>query len=104
MSDIINIHYPADIKNDAERSTFKLELLKGKPETLFADLFKNGEISNLIFYTDRPESWHRAIVNHHPSVAKKGNKEYWQLKIRDPEDSDSIMTTVNVYRSGKIMA
>lgn len=103
MSDLINIHYPLEIKNDTERSTFKLELLKGQPETLFADLFKNGEISNLIFYTERPEIWHRAIVNLHPSGERKGNKEYWQLKIPDPEDSDSTMTTVNVYKSGKVM-
>ena len=25
------------------------------------------------------------------------------MKIRDPDDFDSIMTTVNVYKSGKVM-
>ena len=65
MSDIIHILLP-NIKNDTRRSTFNQNLLKGQPKTLFADLLKSGGISNLIFYTERPEAWHRAIIDHHP--------------------------------------
>ena len=71
MTDIIHIHYPPNIKNDTGRSTFKQELLKGQTETLFAYLFKSGEISHFIFYTERRVAWHKAIIDHHPSVAKK---------------------------------
>lgn len=49
MNDIINIHYPPDIKNGTGRSTFKQELQKP-----FLLIFL--EISNLIFYTERLET------------------------------------------------
>ena len=74
MSDIIKIYDPPDIRNDTGRSTFKQELLKGQPETVFTDVFKSGEICNFILYTDRPETWHRAIIDPHPSVAKNITK------------------------------
>jgi hypothetical protein len=42
-----SILYPPEAKNDTTRKAFKQKLLKGRPETLFSDLYKNGDVSNL---------------------------------------------------------
>jgi hypothetical protein len=36
------------------------------PETLFADCYKNGNVSNLISNTDHPWAWHTVITAHYP--------------------------------------
>ena len=58
-------------------------------ETLFADNYKNGNISNLIFHTNHPLAGHRAKLPHYPFVKRGGVNEGWKLRILDNEDSDS---------------
>lgn len=97
------IHYPSELKNEPQRREFKQKLLEEKPETLFADLYKNGEVSNLIFYSAHPDTWHSAIILHHPSAERKGICNGWKLQLKDTDDPDTVMTTINIYKSGKIM-
>lgn len=97
------IHYPSEVKNESQRKDFKQKLLEGKPETLFADLYKNGDVSNIIFYTGHPSAWHRAIVLHHPSAERKGICNGWKLQLKESEDPDTVITTINIYKTGKIM-
>ncbi|KAL7389006.1 hypothetical protein ABVT39_024717 [Epinephelus coioides] len=77
--------------------------MEEKPETLFADLYKNGEVSNLIFYSGHPSAWHSAIILHHPSAERKGICNGWKLQIKESDDPDTVMTTINIYKTGKIM-
>ncbi len=34
---------------------------------------QTGEICNLIFFSDHPSAWHKAITKHYPSVKKKAS-------------------------------
>ncbi|ROL48998.1 hypothetical protein DPX16_16613 [Anabarilius grahami] len=102
-SDCVPIHYPSEIKTDSARKNYKQKLLSSSPETLFADLFKTGEICNLIFFSDHPSAWHKAIINHYPSVKKEGICNGWKVKIREPHDPDNTVITVNIYKNGTVM-
>ncbi|KAI9541791.1 hypothetical protein NQZ68_027159 [Dissostichus eleginoides] len=99
----IPIVYPSEIIDDSEKKAYKDDLLRESPETLFADLKQNGKISNLIFLTDQPLAWHAAISAHYPSVNKKRIQDAWQFKFKKVEDSETGLTTVNVYDTGKVM-
>ncbi len=101
-SPLTTIQYPSEIKTDSARRNYKQKLLSNNPETLFADLFKTGEICNLIFFSDHPSAWHKAIIKHYPSV-KKGICNGWKVKIREPQDTDSTVITVNIYKNGTVM-
>ncbi|KAK1892295.1 RNA polymerase-associated protein RapA [Dissostichus eleginoides] len=57
---------------------------------------ESGEVSNLIFLTDQPLAWHAAISAHYPSVKKEGICNGWKIKIKEVEDPDTVMTTVNM--------
>ncbi len=102
-SPLTTIQYPSEIKTDSARKTYKQKLLSNNPETLFADLFKTGEICNLIFFSDHPSAWHKAIIKHYPSVKKEGICNGWKVKIREPQDPDGTMITVNIYKNGTVM-
>jgi len=71
-TDCVAIQYPSDVTTDSARKNYKQKLLKDNPEILFADSFKTGGFCNLIFFTDHPNVWHEAIINHFPSVKKEG--------------------------------
>lgn len=45
---------PLGYKNDKAQKEHKEKLLIDNPETLFADCYKNGNVSNLVFHTDYP--------------------------------------------------
>lgn len=60
--------------------------LKERPETLFSDSYKNGDVGNLIFFTEQPLAWHSAIRTHYPSVKKAGIRNGRKLKVREAED------------------
>ncbi len=102
-TDCVAIQYPSDITTESARKNYKQKLLKDNPEILFADSFKTGEFCNLIFFTDHPNIWHKAIINHYPSVKKEGICNGWKVKIREPCDPDNIMITVNIYKNGTVM-
>jgi len=44
-----------------------------------------------------------AISAHYPSVKKEGICNGWKLKIKEVEDPDTVMTTVNMYKNGTVM-
>ncbi|KAF3842783.1 hypothetical protein F7725_001632 [Dissostichus mawsoni] len=92
-TEAVRLVYPQEVKNDSARKAYKFKLLKDRPETLFADLYKSGEVSNLIFLTDQPLAWHAAIGAHYPSVKKEGICNSWKIKIKEVEDPDTVMTT-----------
>lgn len=102
-TDYCPILYPAEIKSATQRKLFKQKLLQENPESLFADLYKNGDVSNLIFFTKSPCAWHHTIAGHYPSVKKEGISHGWKIKIRDPCEQDNFMTTVNIFKNGSIM-
>ncbi|KAF3856153.1 hypothetical protein F7725_016876 [Dissostichus mawsoni] len=81
-TEAVPLVYPQEVKNDSARKAYKLKLLKDRPETLFADLYKSGEVSNLIFLTDQPLAWHATISAHYPSVKKEGICNGWKIKKR----------------------
>jgi hypothetical protein len=64
--------------------------IKMTPETLSADCYKTGNISNFIFHTYNPLAWHTAIRAHYPSVKREGNGPGWvenqtrTLRLRQP--------------------
>ncbi|KAL1274398.1 hypothetical protein QQF64_027212 [Cirrhinus molitorella] len=103
-TDCVPIQYPSDVTTDSARKIYKQKLLKDNPETLFADLFKTGELCNLIFFTDHRNIWHKAIINHYPSVKKEGICNGWKVKIREPCDPDNTVIMVNIYKNGTVMA
>ncbi|XP_071186896.1 uncharacterized protein [Salvelinus alpinus] len=98
-----SILYPKKAKNDTMRKTFKQKLLEERPETLFADLYKNGDVSNLIFLTDQPNAWRSAVCSHYPCIKKEGICNGWKLKIKETDDPDSTMITINLYKTGTVM-
>lgn len=102
-TDCVSIQYPSDVTTDSARKNYKQKLLKDNPETLFADSFKTGDFCNLIFFTDHPNVWHKAIINHYPSVKKEGICNGWKVKIREPCDPDNTVITVNLYKNGTVM-
>ena len=69
-SEVIKIQYPVYVKNDKARKDYKMKLLMENQETLFADYYQNGNISNLIFHTNHPLAWHSAILAHYPFVKR----------------------------------
>ena len=80
-SEVIKIQYPVHVKNDKARKDYKMKLLMENQETLFADYYKNGNISNLIFHTNHPLAWHSAILAHYPLLrggvlTRGGNSGY----------------------------
>ncbi|KAL7369914.1 hypothetical protein ABVT39_013224 [Epinephelus coioides] len=81
----------------------KQQLLMERSETLFSDLLKNGDISNLIFLTDQPMAWHSAISTYYPYVAKEGIHNGLKLKIKEAEDLETVMMTVNTYKNGTVL-
>ncbi|KAM9398291.1 uncharacterized protein ACWYII_032049 [Salvelinus alpinus] len=98
-----SILYPKKVKNDTMRKAFKQKLLEKRPETLFADLYKNGDVSNLIFLTDQPNAWRSAVCSHYPCIKKEGICNGWKLKIKETDDPDSTMITINLYKTGTVM-
>ncbi len=102
-SPLTTIQYPSEIKTDSARKNYKQKLLSNHPETLFADLFKTGEICNLILFSDHPSAWHKAIIKHYPSVKREGICNDWKVKIREPQDPDSTVITVNIYKNETVM-
>ena len=95
--------YTQDLKNESARKAHKQKILKERPETLFSDCYKNGDTSNLILFTEQPLAWHSAIKTHYPSVKKEGICNGWKLKVKEAEDPDSPMTSVNIYKNGTVM-
>ncbi len=95
--------YPQDVKSESSRKAHKQKVMKERPETLFSDSYKNGDISNLTFFTEQPLAWHSSIKTHYPSVKKEGICNGWKLKVREAEDPDSPMTSVNIYKNGTVM-
>ena len=63
--------------------TVQKKLHKDKPETLFGDCNKDGNVSHLILHTDHPLAWHSAIRTHYPSVKREGIIGAWKLRIQD---------------------
>ncbi len=102
-TDCVAIQYPSDVTTDSARKNYKQKLLKDNPEILFADSFKTGGFCNLIFFTDHPNIWHEAIINHFPSVKKEGICNGWKVKIKEPCDPDVTIITVNIYKNGTVM-
>ncbi len=102
-TDCVAIQYPSDVTTDSARDNYKQKLLKDNPEILFADSFKTGEFCNLIFFTDHPNVWHKAIINHYPSVKKEGICNGWKVKIIEPCDPDITIITVNIYKNCIVM-
>ncbi|XP_078023017.1 uncharacterized protein LOC144462725 [Epinephelus lanceolatus] len=102
-TEAVPLLYPPDVTNETARKAFKQKLLKERPETLFSDLYKTGEVSNLILFTDQPLAWHSAISAHYPSVKKEGICNGWKIKVKEAEDSDTFMMTVNLHKNGTIM-
>ena len=77
-SEVIKIQYPVYVKNDKTQKEHKMKLLMENPETRFADYYIIGNISNLIFHTDHPLTWHSAILAHYPAVKMGGVTEGWK--------------------------
>ncbi|KAL1268378.1 hypothetical protein QQF64_033741 [Cirrhinus molitorella] len=46
------------------------------------DSFKTGELCDLIFFTDHPNIWHKAI-NHYSSVKQEGICNGWKVKMQE---------------------
>jgi len=57
MTESIPVTYPSKATNEILKKKHKEKLLKDNPETLYSDLYRNGEVSNIIFYTEDPESY-----------------------------------------------
>ena len=70
-----DIEYPVSSKSKPDKEKHKADLLKANTETLYADLNRNKEITNLIFLTNSPEAWLNAIQEHYPDIKKDGRKE-----------------------------
>ncbi len=104
MTESIPITYPYKATNEILKKKHKKKLLKDRPETLYSDLYKNGEVSNIIFYTEDPEAWHSAIRQHYPTVIRKGISNGWKLQVKEEDDSESdVMITANLYKNGTVM-
>lgn len=104
MAKSIPITYPYKATNEILKKKHKEKLLKDRPETLYSDLYKNGEVSNIIFYTEDPEAWHSAIRQHYPTVIRKGISNGWKLQVKEEDDSESdVMITANLYKNGTVM-
>ncbi len=104
MTESIPITYPYKATNEILKKKHKEKLLKDRPETLYSDLYKNGEVSNIIFYTEDPEAWHSAIRQHYPTVIRKGISNGWKLQVKEEDDSESdVMITANLYKNGTVM-
>lgn len=103
MTESIPITYPSTATNEILKKKHKGNLLKDKPETLYSDFYKSGEVSNIIFYTEDPEAWHSAIRQHYSTVIRKGISNGWKLQIKEDDDSDSVMITTNLYKNGTVM-
>lgn len=104
MTESIPITYPSKATNEILKKKHKDKLLKDSPETLYSDLYRNGEVSNIIFHTEDPEAWHSAIRHHYPTVIRKGISNGWKLQIKEGEESDSdVMITANLYKNGTVM-
>lgn len=106
MTESIPITYPSKATNEILKKRHKENLLKNSPETLYSDLYRTGEVSNIIFYTEDPEAWHSAIRHHYPTVIRKGISNGWKLQIKEGDDSDSdsdVTITANLYKNGTVM-
>ena len=101
FTEAIEIEYPPEL-NKKKRKEYKDKVLRERPETLFADL-RSGNISNLIFFTDQPQAWLTAISAHYPDVQERQIDYASQLKCKEVEDPGTVMTTVNVFDTGKVV-
>ncbi|KAI4876409.1 hypothetical protein NFI96_020969 [Prochilodus magdalenae] len=54
-------------------------------------------------FPEEASSWHRALIFHYPSVKKEGICNGWKVKVRDPSDPETVMTTINIYKNGTLM-
>lgn len=93
--------YPKDVSNETARQVYRNKKLTENPDTLFADLHKDGSISNLIFYTNNPHTWHKAIISQFPNAERKGICGGFQLKVKNEEDITTI--NVNIYKTSGIV-
>ncbi|MGL5102321.1 MAG: hypothetical protein ACRC6N_07210, partial [Plesiomonas sp.] len=59
-------------------------------------------ITNLLFYTEHTEAWHRALCSHYTHHRKRGICNGRQIIIQE-EDRDSTLLTVNIYHNGTVM-
>ncbi len=98
-----SIVYPPEARSDTSRKQYKQKILRDRAEELFADHYKSGDVSNLIFLTQRPSAWHSTICSHYRSVKREGICNRWKIKIRDEEDPESVVITVNIYKNGTVM-
>ncbi|KAL1261429.1 hypothetical protein QQF64_006694 [Cirrhinus molitorella] len=104
MTESIPITYPYKATNEILKKKHKEKLLKDRPETLYSDLYKNGEVSNIIYYTEDPEAWHSAIRQHYPTVIRKGISNEWKLQVKEEDNLESdVMITANLYKNGTVM-
>ena len=94
------ILYPKEAKNGTTRKAFKQKLLKGRPETLFADLYKKTVRK---FLTDQPNAWRSAVCSHYPSIKTEGICNGRKLKVKETDDPDSTMITINPYKTGTVL-
>ena len=88
--------------NDSARKAYQQKLLKGRPETLFSNLYKSGDVSNLIFLTDQPLAWQSTISAHYHCVRKECICNGWKLKIKEVEDSATVIPSVNIYKNSTV--
>ncbi|KAE8292989.1 hypothetical protein D5F01_LYC08082 [Larimichthys crocea] len=102
-TEAVPLLYTQDLKNKSARKAYKQNVLKERAETLFSDSYKNGDASNLIFFTEQPLVWHSAIKTHSPSVKKEGICNGWKLKVKEAEDPDSPMTSIIIYKNGTVI-
>ena len=72
-------------------------LLKDDPEKLFADCYKEGNVSNLIFHKDHPLEWHSAIRAHYPYVKREGIVPGQTLRILDIEEIETTCRRQRVH-------
>ena len=97
-----DIEYPVSSKSKPDKEKHKADLLKANTETLYADLNRNKEITNLIFLTNSPEAWLNAIQEHYPDIKKDGRKEKGCLACLKLE-SDDGPTSIHIYHTGNVL-
>ncbi len=95
------IVYPQECTSDKSRKKYKQQLLRNRPETLFADEYETGKICNLIFHTDHQQAWRSAIYAHYRSLTEEPICNGFQLTITDAKDT--VEVTVNIYTNGTVM-
>ncbi|XP_058273392.1 uncharacterized protein LOC131370212 [Hemibagrus wyckioides] len=92
------ITYPEDVPNKRE---YKHKLLREHPESLRADLKRDGTVPDLVFYTPHIDAWHKVLCSHYTNHRTRGLKDGRQIKI-NRNGSDQTLT-VNIYHTGIVM-